>query len=174
MGLSWIDDSPKRKHDSYKRRSVPLSDLTPLTNVPNVRFVNLHNGAGQEITNAFRHTEVLDFTGDPNFGDGVALLSCLDAVVTAGNSTSHLAGTLGQRGIVILPYFADWRWRTEKEQSRMYPCLSLSRQHRPGEWTEAVNNAVLLLTNMAAEQHAHATTDGLAISHRQHLLIHGF
>jgi hypothetical protein len=39
---------------------------------------------------------------------------------------------------VLLPFHADWRWRTAREDSDWYPTIRLFRQHRPGDWDGVV------------------------------------
>jgi hypothetical protein len=52
-------------------------------------------------------------------------------------SVAHLAGALGKPVWIILPYAADWRWLTEREDSPWYPTARLFRSQygRPPQET---------------------------------------
>ena len=67
--------------------------------------------------------------------DGLAaLIQACDVVVSADNSTVHLAGALGQTVWVLLPFNADWRWLLGRDDSLWYPSAKLFRQENIGDW----------------------------------------
>jgi hypothetical protein len=57
-------------------------------------------------------------------------------VVTISNTTAHLAGALGSRPYVMLPYSHGrfWYWHEDREDSPWYPGATLIRQPRPSDW----------------------------------------
>jgi hypothetical protein len=59
-------------------------------------------------------------------------------VVAVDTSVTHLAGTLGRPGFVVLPRAADWRWLRERSDSPCYPTLRLFRQPTSGDWDGAL------------------------------------
>ena len=67
--------------------------------------------------------------------DGLAcLIQACDVVVSIDNTTVHLAGALGKDVRVLLPYFPDWRWQSNKESSLWYASLKLYRQNSDNQW----------------------------------------
>lgn len=72
----------------------------------------------------------------------------MDQVITIDNSTAHLTGALGLPVWLMLPFAADWRWLTERENSPWYPTMRLFRQAGPengvpgdgaaGDWTPVI------------------------------------
>jgi ADP-heptose:LPS heptosyltransferase len=88
--------------------------------------------------------EVLSHPGIDNREDleGLAgLIEGCDLVVSVGNATAHLAGALGQRTWVLLPYVAGWRWLHEGSTCPWYPSVRLYRQAERGRW-ESVLEAI--------------------------------
>jgi ADP-heptose:LPS heptosyltransferase len=63
-----------------------------------------------------------------------AQIMAMDLVVTIDNSTAHLAGALGARVWVLLPFAPDWRWLLDREDCLWYPTMRLFRQTEPGSW----------------------------------------
>jgi hypothetical protein len=58
----------------------------------------------------------------------------LDLVITSDTSVAHLAGALGVRVWVALPFVPDWRWLLERSDSPWYPTMRLFRQKSRGDW----------------------------------------
>jgi hypothetical protein len=56
-----------------------------------------------------------------------------------------LAGALGKTVWVLLPYVADWRWLSDREDSPWYPTARLFRQSSPGDWQGVMQRISLAL-----------------------------
>ena len=150
VGLSWRSADP----ESGASRSLPLLDLVESLRGPGVRFVSLQYGSvGEEIEEVYRRSgvRVLECAEVDNFTDLDGLASLLwgcDEVVTVGNATAHLAGSIGKRAHVLLPYVAGWRWMHEGNHSVWYDSLTLHRQAHRDDWRgvrEQLSTAVSLL-----------------------------
>lgn len=135
-GISWRSKNIKKGQD----RSVPLAALLSTLKMPDVRFVNLQYGeVGDELAQVQPplDVEVLQYPEVDNQSDldGLgALIQACDIVVSADNSTVHLAAALGQTVWVLLPFNADWRWLLDRDNSPWYPSAKLFRQSQIGEW----------------------------------------
>lgn len=125
-----------------RNRSLPgLETLRTLWSVPDVEFVSLQKGQGEEqgahppagqpladlgpgLTDLGLTAEVID---------GLDLLICVDTAV------AHLAGAMGKPCFVMLPAIGlDWRWGAEGQTTPWYPSLTLFRQTTPGDWEPVV------------------------------------
>jgi ADP-heptose:LPS heptosyltransferase len=82
-----------------------------------------------------QHIEIKYF-GDAleDFTDTAALCELMDIVISVDTSVAHLAGTLGKRTWVLLPYSPDWRWLLDRDDSPWYPSVKLFRQEKIGNW----------------------------------------
>ena len=63
----------------------------------------------------------------------------MDIVIGVDTSVIHLAGALGKKTILLLPYVPDWRWMLEGEQTPWYPSMTLLRQSEYGSWQNVWN-----------------------------------
>lgn len=123
------------------QRSFPLAALRGVAAIPDVRLISLqkHNGLDQLAhlpPGMAVETLGADFDPGPDaFVDTAAAMACCDLVIAMDTSVAHLAGALGVRTWVALPYVADWRWLVEGADCPWYPSLRLFRQHVRGEWS---------------------------------------
>jgi tetratricopeptide (TPR) repeat protein len=134
IGVSWRSSNP----ETGAGRSLPLWELAQVLGGEGRRLVNLQYGEVQaEIAEALERAGViveqvpgLDCQNDL---DGLAaLIGACDEVVSIGNATAHLAGALGQKTTVLLPYSPSWRWMAEGDQSPWYQSVRLRRASREG------------------------------------------
>ena len=136
-GISWRSKNERKGQD----RSIALKDLLQAIDPRQVRFVNLQYGdVSNEIAQLQQDLgiEVFQCPGvdTHNDLDGLAaLIEACDFVVSADNSTVHLAGALGQPVSVLLPFNADWRWFMNRSDSPWYPSVTLYRQDALGDWS---------------------------------------
>lgn len=73
-----------------------------------------------------------------DFSATAALASACDEVVSIDTSVAHLAGGLGLKLTVLLPFFSDWRWSTAWSPNPWYPEARLARQTARGDWDGAL------------------------------------
>lgn len=71
-----------------------------------------------------------------DFADTAAAIDEIDLVITVDTSVAHLAGAMGRRCFVLLPFVSDSRWMRDRSDSPWYPSIRLFRQKRPGDWSE--------------------------------------
>jgi ADP-heptose:LPS heptosyltransferase len=89
---------------------------------------------------------VLDLGGVPeDFADTAALIARLDAVIAVDTAVAHLAGALGKRLFLLLPFAADFRWLRGRDDSPWYPTARLMRQPAFGDWDGVVARLCALL-----------------------------
>jgi ADP-heptose:LPS heptosyltransferase len=124
-------------------KSLNLIELAPLLLIENVEFVSLQYGSTkgeieyiQKIIGKKIHTiDELDIYNDI---DGLlSLISDCDFVVTTSNITAHLTGSIGKKGMVLLPFSKGkiWYWHSGEGQSTWYPSLQLASQTQMNDWT---------------------------------------
>ena len=134
IGLVW---SGSATHTNDANRSVVLTELLKvLPSGP--RYLSLQKeyrdgdlalalGAGLQDVSA----QLLDFS------DTAALCQQCDLIVSVDTSVAHLAGALGVLTLLLLPFNADWRWLTGRNDSPWYATLQLLRQATRADWAGA-------------------------------------
>ncbi len=150
VGINW-QGNPQHHADVY--RSIPLADLAPLAEIPEVSLVSLQFGHGTEQLTGCNFADRiarlpgnLDQTGGA-FMDTAAVLLGLDHVITSDTSIAHLAGSLGVPVTVMLGKVPDWRWLQSGDATPWYPSMNLIRQESLGEWSDVVQTAAKRLSD---------------------------
>ena len=69
-----------------------------------------------------------------DFSDTAAVIEKLDLVITIDSSVAHLAGALGKKTFMLLPYSTDWRWFEDTNTTIWYSSMQIFRQEKEGEW----------------------------------------
>ena len=64
-------------------------------------------------------------------------------MVTISNITAHLAGSIGKKAIVLLPFSKGkiWYWHSGEGQSTWYPSLELTSQTEMNNWAEPITKS---------------------------------
>ena len=80
-------------------------------------------------------------TGARDFQDTAEIVAGLDSVITVDTAVAHLAGAMGKRTAILLPFRPDWRWMWGRSDTPWYPTARLFRQPIPGHWRTPIDAA---------------------------------
>ncbi len=144
VGLVW-GGNPTHHRD--RLRSIPMDQLLPLINVPDVTFYSLQVGPGSEQASQMPPgTRLTDLAGElKDFSDTAAIVANLDLVISIDSAVAHLAGAMGKPVWILLNKGCDWRWLLEREDSPWYPTARLFRQATAGDWQSVVSRVTVAL-----------------------------
>lgn len=138
VGLVWAGRST---HKRDKKRSMALASFAPLRARDDIVLISLQKGPRIcDVGMNFSKAPLLNLGPMINdFTDTLAILKCLDLLVSVDTSVAHLAGAAGVPTALLLPYAPDWRWLLNREDSPWYPSFRLFRQPRPGAWDGVIS-----------------------------------
>lgn len=142
-GISWFS----KNAPFGGQKSIRLEDMLEMLRIPGIEFVDLQYGdtreERQELASRYgisvTRMDEIDNTRDI---DGLAaLIGACDIIVTTSNTTAHLAGALGLKPFVLLPYSHGrfWYWHEGREDSPWYPGAALIRQAQPADWSPVID-----------------------------------
>ncbi len=136
IGLVW---SGSTGHKNDKNRSIPVSTLAPLFELP-VDWVCLQPDLrASDLRWLAEHPAVaLERPMLTDFAETARIIAGLDWVVTVDTAVAHLAGALGKPVWILLPTGADYRWLLDRNDSPWYPSARLFRQQARGDWAGIV------------------------------------
>ncbi|MDP3310931.1 MAG: tetratricopeptide repeat protein, partial [Polaromonas sp.] len=137
IGLVW---SGNPGHNNDLHRSIALADL--LGHLPSgPQYVSLQKDVRATDRATLEARSDILHVGDDleDFTDTAALCELMDGVVSVDTSVAHLAGTLGRKLWLLLPFNPDWRWMLERTDSPWYPGAVLCRQPAIGDWDSVLS-----------------------------------
>ncbi len=79
-----------------------------------------------------RYPQMINLAKDfKNFNDTAKALKSMDVVISVDTSVAHLAGALGVKTFLMLPYAADWRWFNDTKITPWYKSIEIFKTRRP-------------------------------------------
>ena len=77
-----------------------------------------------------------------SFADTAKALMAMDVLVTVDTSVAHLAGALGIKTYLLLPYASDWRWFRDTKTTPWYDSVEIFKQIDHISWKEPIDKIV--------------------------------
>jgi Glycosyltransferase family 9 (heptosyltransferase) len=147
IGIVWAG---RPTHNNDRRRSSKLADFAPLAALPGVVLVSLQKGpAADQAGRYFGRAPLINIGAEVrDYDDTMALLECLDLVITVDTSVGHLAAAMGKPAWILLATSPDWRWLLNREDSPWYPTVRLFRQTIARQWRDVFENVAAALREM--------------------------
>ena len=146
IGLCWQGES-KNKRDRFRSFNIELfmSKIKELKlkSKKNFRFFSLQKDI--RVENKLIKDLGVEFS---NFYDTSIAIKSMDLVITVDTSVCHLAGALGIKTYLLLPYYSDWRWQNKKKKSDLYKSIKIFRQVKHVSWEEPLEKVVRKLKRL--------------------------
>jgi tetratricopeptide (TPR) repeat protein len=138
VGIIW---SGNPLQENNRHRSCRLTDLLPLLRRTRCHFFSLQKGepAGQlaDLPPGIDMTDLSPLL--TSFAETAAVLRHLDILISTDTGTVHLAGALGRPVWLLVSAIPDWRWGASGPSTPWYPTITMYRQERCGDWSDAVD-----------------------------------
>jgi tetratricopeptide (TPR) repeat protein len=149
IGLAW---SGNPLHVNDKNRSIPLSLLSPLLDIEAFHYIQLQHDVRDSDTWALKDS-VIEKINYQDFRSLSAMIETLDLVITCDTAVANLAGAMGARVWVLVPYAADWRWMADGESTLWYPSAKVYRQEEDRCWEPVIQRVKQDLLELKNERY---------------------
>lgn len=83
-----------------------------------------------------------------DFDDTLAIINNCDIFLTVDTSCAHLAGAVGKKTFLLLPYCADWRWFSNNKSTEWYSSIELFKQQDRQDWFIEVDKITEILKEL--------------------------
>jgi tetratricopeptide (TPR) repeat protein len=135
VGVVWAG---RPTHNNDRRRSATLAAFAPLFSLPRTMLVSLQKGpSADQAGRYFGRAPFVNFGAEiETYDDTMAIIDCLDVVVTVDTSVGHLAAAMGRPAWIMLATAPDWRWLLERSDTPWYPTVRLFRQTVARQWSD--------------------------------------
>ena len=90
-------------------RTINVKCLEPIFNLDNIQTYSFQYN--DSFGGCKKYPQMVNLAKDfSDFYDTAKALKAMDIVITVDTAVAHLAGALGIKTYLLLPYTADWRW----------------------------------------------------------------
>ena len=143
IGIVW-GGSPLHKADA--KRSIPLPLVGDLFSVPNTQFYSFNRDFKPGDEERLKNYPIENLAPRlTDFAVAARLIGQMDLVISCDTATAHLAGALGKKTWVLLPFAPDWRWLTGHDDNPWYPTMRLFRQPKAEDWQRVIEDVRMAL-----------------------------
>ena len=77
-----------------------------------------------------------------DFSDTAAAIKNVDLVICNDTSLAHLAGAMGKKCVILLPYMYNWRWHNNLKYCDWYKSAKLYRLDKNETWNSLMDKVV--------------------------------
>lgn len=139
VGLCWEAGSAGIR--TMINRTIHVKLFEPLFALDNIQIYSFQykdTFGGNE-----KYTQMINLAKDfKDFSDTAKSLMAMDVVVTVDTSVAHLAGALGVKTLLLLPYSSDWRWFRDTKVTPWYQSVELIKQTDHISWEVPINTVI--------------------------------
>ena len=132
IGLFW-----QGNYDGYANRAIKLKELAPLLDLKEHRFYGFVKEDKENQIDNF--AEIINIGKDlDDFYDTASKLLNLDLFITIDTAAANLAGALGVKTFLLLPYASEWRWFDDTKNTQWYDSVTIFKQTEPWCWQPVI------------------------------------
>ena len=85
-----------------------------------------------------------------NFSDTAKAMKSMDIIISVDTSVAHLAGALGIKTFLMLPYVSDWRWFNDTKTTPWYTSVEIFKQTDPISWEKPIKDIICRLNEYSS------------------------
>ncbi len=143
VGLCW--EAGNAGIRTMINRTINIKLLEPILNQENVQIYSF------QVRDTLKGNEkysdkMINLAKDfKNFSDTAKAMKSMDIIISVDTSVAHLAGALGIKTFLMLPYVSDWRWFNDTETTPWYTSVEIFKQIDPISWEKPIEDIICKL-----------------------------
>ena len=142
VGLCWEAGSTAIR--TMINRTINIDTLKPIFDLENIQYYCLQKE--DTFGGCEKFPQIINLGKDfKNFEDTAKAIMAMDLVITVDTSVAHLAGALGKKTFMLLPYATDWRWFEDTKTTPWYSSMELFKQVDRIGWEKEIGDIICKL-----------------------------
>lgn len=142
VGLCW--EAGKASTRTLINRTININLLEPILNLDNIQIYSFQ--MRDTLKGNEKYSQMINLAKDfKNFHDTAKALKAMDVVISVDTCVAHLAGALGVKTFLMLPYVSDWRWFSDTSKTPWYDNVEIFKQTNPISWEKPIEDIVCKL-----------------------------
>ena len=146
IGICWEAGNSDLR--STIHRTINIKEFSIILEKDDFDFYSFQVGASTKDYLKYKNLKDLgkDFK---NFNDTANELKQLDILISVDTSVANLAGALGVKTFMLLPYYSDWRWFNNTETTEWYDSIKIFKQTKKDSWSSEIEQVLAELTKLS-------------------------
>ena len=142
VGLCWEAGSAGIRN--MINRTIHIKCFEPVLNMDKIQVYSFQYT--DTLNGNEKYPQMINLARDfKDFSDTASALKAMDVVITVDTVIAHLAGALGVKTYLLLPYSPDWRWfggnkYSENLDTPWYKSVKIFKQKDHISWDEVIND----------------------------------
>lgn len=123
-------------------RTIHVNFLEPIFNLQNVQLYSFQVDDTFGGNEKFKDKMVNLAKDFKSFEDTAEAINAMDLIITVDTAVAHLAGALGKKTFLLLPYVSDWRWFDDTKTTPWYDSIEIFKQTDSINWEKPIEEIV--------------------------------
>jgi hypothetical protein len=149
VGICWEAGAAGWREQINRTLNVVLYE--PLFKLEDTQIYSLQ--VNPAMDNYKDYKEIIDLGSEfKNYDDTASALMNLDVLVTVDTSLAHLAGALGVKTFMLLPYCTDWRWFDDTKTTNWYDSVTIFKQNIGEPWEKVIDRVKTEVSKLSSKR----------------------
>lgn len=131
IGICWQAGNIDIRSSIY--RTININEFKKIFDLKNYNFYSFQV---EPSNNDYKkYTNLIDLGKDfKNFDDTANALKKMDLVISVDTSVANLAGAMGIKTFLLIPYYSNWRWFNNTKTTEWYDSIMIFKQTEKSSW----------------------------------------
>lgn len=143
VGLCW--EAGNAGIRTMINRTINIKLFEPIMDLENVQIYSFQVRDTLKGNEKYADKMVNLASGFKNFSDTARAMKAMDIIISVDTSVAHLAGALGVKTYLMLPYVSDWRWFSDTKTTPWYNSVEIFKQTDPISWEKPFEDIICKL-----------------------------
>jgi len=143
IGLCW--EAGNAGIRTMINRTINIKLFEPIMDLANVQIYSFQVRDTLKGNEKYADKMVNLASGFKNFSDTARAMKAMDIIISVDTSVAHLAGALGVKTYLMLPYVSDWRWFSDTKTTPWYNSVEIFKQTDPISWEKPFEDIICKL-----------------------------
>ena len=125
-------------------RTINIRLLEPIINFEDAEVFSFQ--VRDSMNGNERYPQMINLAKDfKDFESTAKAMKNMDIIISVDTSVAHLAGALGVKTYLLLPYSNDWRWFDDTKTTPWYNSVEIFKQTDPISWEKPIEDIICRL-----------------------------
>ena len=119
-------------------RTINIDYFKKILELENLQFYSFQLDDIFDATE--KYPQIIDLKDElKTFDDTASAMANVDLLISADTSCLHIAGAIGKKSYLLIPYCSDWRWFDNTEKTEWYNSVEIFKQQDRQHWFSEVD-----------------------------------